>query len=161
MFYMIVAKDLNGVIGKDGNMPWGRDLPADLQHFRKVTWGHTVIMGRKTFESIGKPLPGRENIVLSRKRTFLSDFPEVRVMDFDGVMAATFSRPAFIIGGQEIYELFAPIASKAFITVVEHEFEGDAYFPPLPGVWEVVASRRHLRDDQNKYSCTFYLYEKR
>ncbi|MBD1372699.1 dihydrofolate reductase [Hazenella sp. IB182357] len=165
MFEIIVAKDRNGVIGKDGDMPWGRSLPADLQHFKKLTVGKTVIMGHNTarsiIQSLGKLLPDRNNIILSRQKDLHFSYPNSDTMTFDEVLQMKLKEPAFVIGGEQIYQLFAPHVTKAYITEIDYDFDGDTYFPNLPGDWKQVSSTTHKKDEKNKYDCTFYEYEKR
>lgn len=158
MFYLIAAKSLNGVIGKDGDMPWGRSMPIDLRNVKQTTSGHPILMGRKTYESIGRPLPNRRNIILSRDQTLV--VPQCEVMTFDEVLCTPFEKPAFVFGGEHIYRLFAPYVTKAYITVIEHEFYGDTYLPELPGAWREISRRHQKKDHENAYNCTFYIYEK-
>ncbi|MDQ0417205.1 dihydrofolate reductase [Croceifilum oryzae] len=158
MFYLIAARSLNGVIGNDGGMPWGRTMPIDLRNVKELTTGHPVLMGRKTYDSIGRALPNRRNIILSREKDLV--IPDCEVMTFEEAMNISFDKPAFVFGGEQIYRLFAPYLSRAYITVIEHEFEGDTYLPDLPGEWEEVSRKHHAKDDKNAYDCTFYIYEK-
>lgn len=126
---IIVAMDQNRVIGKDGGIPW--HFPGDLRRFATITKGHPVIMGRKTYESIGRPLKGRLNIVLSRSGDF---YPEGCIVcpNFQAALHAAWechSEYPFVIGGSRLYEEALPLASHLFITHVKKEFEGDTYFP--------------------------------
>lgn len=114
---IVAAMDRNGLIGKNGKLPW--NVPSDLKIFRQLTTGQTVVMGRKTFESIGKELPNRKNIILSR----LGD------IGIPQIVKLSLTEEVFIIGGAEIYKIFLPIADKLILTIIDYEFEGDTYFP--------------------------------
>jgi dihydrofolate reductase len=143
-FTAIAAMSLNRVIGDRGKIPW--HLPEDFRWFKQVTMGHVLVMGRKTFESIGKPLPGRETLVLSR-----SDFrhPGVRtVRGLEEVPALAAGRKIFICGGAQIYALALPYCSELFLTLVKRTVEGDAYFPPFEQGFEPVAVLRDTPEFQ-------------
>lgn len=128
MINMIVAMSKNGVIGNNNDLPWG--LKGDLKYFKEVTTGNTIVMGRKTYESIGKPLPNRKNIVLTR-----NDINIEGVEIFNSVIEVlrySYEYPnesVFVIGGAEIYDQFLPYADKIYITEIEEEIDGDTYFP--------------------------------
>ncbi|HEB82219.1 MAG TPA: type 3 dihydrofolate reductase [Gammaproteobacteria bacterium] len=157
---MIAAMDRNRLIGNKNQLPW--HLPADFAHFKAVTMGKPIIMGRKTFESIGKPLPGRRNIVLTRNEgqryegvDCVSSFEEALALvpDEDEVM---------IIGGSSIYEMLLSRADRLYITFVEADFEGDAWFPSIdPDVWQEVESSAHPADEKNAYECRFVTFERK
>jgi dihydrofolate reductase len=120
----------NGAIGRDNQLLWR--LPEDLKRFKQLTLGHPIVMGRKTFESIGRPLPGRRNIVVTRDRTWHADGVEV-VHGFDDALALAGDVPEVdIIGGAEIWALALPRADVLELTEIEHDFDGDAFFPPWP-----------------------------
>jgi dihydrofolate reductase len=143
---LIAALAENGVIGRDNALPWR--LPADLARFRRLTLGKPVIMGRKTYESIGRPLPQRRNIVLSRQDLALpegavrADGPAAALELADG------AAETMVIGGAEIYRLFLPLARRLYLTRVHAEIEGDTRFPPLPAAeWREVACERHDATD--------------
>lgn len=124
---LIVATDLNGVIGRDNTIPW--HLPEDLKHFKATTMGHPIVMGRKTFESIGKPLPGRTNIVISRNADFQAEGVLI-AHSFDEALKKAGEVPEiFIIGGAALYAEALPHTQVVHQTLVEDEFEGDVYFP--------------------------------
>lgn len=125
---IIAAVGKNGVIGNKGKLPW--HIPEDLQHFKKVTSGHAIIMGRKTWDSIGKPLPNRRNIVISRDKNLVLDGAEVYQSLEEAIdNAAKTDKTPFVIGGSLIYELAMPLATKMIITEVDYDGEGDSYFP--------------------------------
>lgn len=126
--WLIWAMDANGLIGKEGGMPW--HLPGELAYFRKTTMGYPIIMGRKTFDSLGRPLPGRRNVVLSRNPEFRADGVET-MQDPQMVLDKFRSEPFFVIGGAQIYRLFLPHAERLYVTRIDHAFEGDEYFPEV------------------------------
>lgn len=154
---LIVAHGKNRVIGLDGDMPWR--LREDLRFFRERTTGHTVVMGRKTFESIGKPLPNRRNVVITRDESFQAEgvtvvhCPEAALAVSEGNGA---SGPLFVIGGGQIYEALLPYVNTAYITVIEAEPEGDTRFPELGPDWEWTELRRHEADEHNDHPFTIY-----
>lgn len=127
MISIIAAIAKNGIIGKDNDLPW--DLKEDMKRFKKITLGKPVIMGRKTFESIGKPLPKRENIVLTRKKEL--KFPGCKTFNsIEKVLQFVKDYPeAMVIGGASIYKQFLPFAKKMYLTIIDKEFKGDTYFP--------------------------------
>ncbi|HAW92581.1 MULTISPECIES: type 3 dihydrofolate reductase [unclassified Arsukibacterium] len=152
---MIAAMANNRVIGKDNQMPW--HLPADLQHFKAVTLGKPVIMGRKTFESIGRPLPGRRNLVVSR--TIPDDTKGVEWFSSveQALAAASDNNEVMVIGGGEIYRQCLPLADTLYLTEIELMVDGDAYFPDYQRAadWQLVAEQQHQADGVNPYSYRF------
>ena len=148
---IVVARAKNGVIGNKGALPW--HLPADLKRFKAITIGKPVVMGRKTFESIGKPLPGRQNIVLTRQAGWTADGVTV-VPNLAEAIAAAGLDPRIrghimIIGGAEIYALALPIATRVELTEVDAEPEGDTILPPFdPARWQEVARVTHEPDGE-------------
>jgi dihydrofolate reductase len=133
-FKAIAAMSLNRVIGAGGKIPW--HLPEDFKWFKKTTTGHIVVMGRKTFESIGKPLPNRETIVLSRS---LVEHPGVRtVSGLDQVALANEARQVFICGGAQVYAQALPLCSDLYLTLVKRTVEGDVFFPPFEDQFQLV-----------------------
>lgn len=138
---MIVAVGDNGAIGKDGKVPWR--IPEDLKHFKNVTMGHAIIMGRKTWDEVGRPLPGRRNLVVSRQPGLVLDGAEV----FDSVAAAveaarTTDAEPHIIGGSAIYEIAMPFTTRLYLTEVHRNVEADTFFPPLDrSQWREVERR--------------------
>jgi dihydrofolate reductase len=152
---LVAAMDRNRVIGRDGRMPW--HLPADLAHFRRLTRGHAVLMGRKTYQSIGGPLKGRTNLVLTRDRSFVAPGCTV-VHDIADLLRAVRpdQGPLFVIGGAEIYQLFLPHAGVLHLTRIDAEFEGDTFFPAWdPAAWERTEALLRPKDEQNPHDCTF------
>ncbi len=132
LFKAIAAMSLNRVIGADGKIPW--HLPQDFRWFKQMTTGQVVVMGRKTFESLGKPLPNRTNIVVTRR----GEIPGVMtVRDLTALDPNQFEQDVFIIGGAEIYAQTLPRCSDLFLTVVNREVEGDAYFPEFEPLFEL------------------------
>lgn len=156
---IIVAIDKNRVIGKDNDIPW--KLPKDQAYFRKVTMGHPIILGRKNYESIGRPLDGRRNIVLTRDQNYAAPGCDV-VHSVDEVLSIVKGEEeAFVIGGEEIYKLFLPYTNKLYITTIEHEFEGDTYFPAFARAeWKEVSVEKGITDEKNPYEYYFHVYEK-
>lgn len=159
MVSLIAAVSRNNIIGKGNALPW--DLPADLQHFREVTAGHTVIMGRKTFESIGRPLPKRRNIVITRQADYKPGGVEVMASVDDVLAAVPAGEEAFVIGGGEIFKMVLPRADRVYLTRVEVEVEGDAFFPELPlEEWRETSRREGVVDGKNALPHTFLVYER-
>jgi len=144
----------NRVIGRDNQLPW--HLPADLAHFKRLTLGKPVIMGRLVYESIGRPLPGRHNIVLSRNPAFVAEGCTV-VHDPDAALAAAGNvDEVAVIGGEQIYRLFLPLADVIHLTVVHAEVPGDTYFPSLPDLeWTEHDRTTRAADERNAYPLSF------
>ena len=156
MISIIVAHDKNRVIGYENKMPW--HLPGDLQYFKEMTMGKPVIMGRKTFESIGRPLPGRRNIVITRNESYNDDGIEV-VSSLDEALQLTKdAEETMVIGGEQILRLALPLADRLYITLIDAEFEGDTYFPTYEG-WELVSSQEKLTSNDG-YTFQYCIYEK-
>lgn len=159
---IIVATTVNHVIGKDGKLPW--HLPADMKYFKRITHGHHVIMGRKTFESLPGPLPGRKLIVLSHDPNYQADGCQVAT-NFNA--ALRIAREAnetevFIAGGSNIYEQALIGADKIYLTLVRAKVEGDTFFPELDAhSWLEVNRSSHIPDDNNPYPCDFIEYVRR
>ncbi|MCM2359136.1 MAG: dihydrofolate reductase [Geobacteraceae bacterium] len=153
---LIAAMAENRVIGRNGAIPW--DLPADRRRFRGLTWGHPVIMGRRTFESIGHPLAGRRNIVLTRQPGYRVEGCVV-VHDLRSALeAAAEADEIFVIGGGELYREALPLAERIYLTIVHVTAAGDVLFPELPAGEFVEKERREVRD---AISCDFVIYERR
>lgn len=157
---LIYAVDENGLMGKDGKLPW--HLPADVKHFKETTTGHLVIMGRKTYESIGKPLLNRTNIVISRS---ISTIPGcIVVHSVENVFELIpDEKLVFVIGGAEIYRQFRPHAQFLYMTRIHHEFEGDTYSPlgTWCSEWELISNQDFKADDKNLYDYSFKIYERK
>jgi dihydrofolate reductase len=164
---IVVATDRNGLIGKDGGLPWR--LPGDLKRFRALTTGYPVIMGRATWDSIGKPLPGRDNIVVSRTLGAL-DGAHVVASPSDALdLAATLTadrepaqRRAMVIGGATIYRALLRTATHLNLTVVEAELAGDTHFPPIDrSEWVEESRERFAADEKNAFATTVYSLARR
>ncbi len=158
--HLIVAHARNGVIGKEGKLPWY--LPEDLKHFKRTTLGKPVIMGRKTWESLGRPLPGRRNIVVTRQTGFTAEGAEVYSNLQEAVAAVKDEPIAFIMGGAQIYAEAMPQIEVAHITVLNADFEGDAFFKPLTDdEWNLVEEATFPATDTHPYSFSIRRYERR
>jgi dihydrofolate reductase len=145
------------LIGQGGGLPWR--LPADLRHFKSITMGKPVLMGRKTHESIGKSLPGRENIVLTRDRSFRAEGCRVVHSMEDALAAAKDHDELMVIGGAEIYRAFLDRADRMYVTLVEGVFQGDTHFPPYDEqAWKEVQRDPHEADAKNPHAFTFLTY---
>ena len=154
---LVAAVAKNGVIGANGGMPW--HLPEDLKHFRKLTLGHPVIMGRRTWESLGKPLPGRENIVVSRKPGFEAPGASVAATLEAAVALCTGEPVAFVIGGAELYAAALSLADGIVLTEIERDFAGDTQFPEWDSNdWRETQREAHTALDGMRFD--FVLYER-
>ncbi|NNV05925.1 dihydrofolate reductase [Geobacillus sp. C56-T2] len=161
MISHIVAMAENRVIGKDNRLPW--HLPADLAYFKRVTMGHAIVMGRKTFEAIGRPLPGRENIVVTRNPQFRPDGCVV-LHSLEEVKQWIAARrdEVFIIGGAELFRATMPMADRLYVTNIFASFPGDAFYPPIPEQeWQVVSYTPGIKDEKNPYEHAFLIYERK
>lgn len=159
MISIVAAMDKNRVIGAKDEIPW--KLPADLKYFRDLTINHTVVMGRKTFESIGKALPRRMNIVISRNRDFHA--PRCIVVDsLEKALALTWEEEeVFFIGGGEIYRQIISRAERLYVTLIDAEFSGSVFFPAIdPVLWKKVKEEQGVRDKKNPYDYKFVVYER-
>ncbi|RYL90355.1 dihydrofolate reductase [Sporolactobacillus sp. THM7-4] len=160
MISFMLAMDRNRLIGSGNKLPW--HLPADLRHFKNKTLGHPVVMGKKTFDSIGKPLPGRRNIVLTRDRNFVLQGADVfhSVSEFLASGCA-FGEECFVIGGGQIFESFLPFADRLYITLIDAEFEGDTYFTVFDEKkWRLVSETSGTLDRNNPFPHIFQVYER-
>lgn len=162
---LIVAVSENNVIGRAGDLPW--HLSADLQRFKRVTMGHVMVMGRKTWESIARPLPGRTSIVISRQEDYETGFAEVPVAaNLDEALAKARllqqdRHEAFVIGGARIYEMTFPRAQRLLLTRVHAEVDGDVYLPPVDWTqWNLVEEESAAADDKNDYAHTYQVFER-
>lgn len=160
MVSIIAAMDRNRLIGNRNQLPW--HLPADLAHFKQVTMGKPIIMGRKTYESIGRPLPGRANIVLTRSQSFHAEGVFTANTLQQALDFATGESEVMIIGGSSIYELALPVADRLYMTYVDNSCEGDAWFPEFDlEQWTIVSSEQHTADENNSSDYRFVTYERK
>ena len=157
---LIAAVSENGVIGRGNALPW--HLPADLQRFKRLTTGHAVVMGRKTWESIRRPLPHRRNIVISSSPGFQPEGATV-VPDFPAaIRAARDLTEIFAIGGSRVFEAALPLTDRLELTRVHAQVPGDAFFPKLDlSEWKLVAEERHPADEQHAFPFSFLSYDRR
>ena len=163
MVALVVAVAENGIIGHKGQMPWGR-MPADLRHFKQLTLGHPVVMGRKTFDSIGKALPGRANIIVTRQPGWAAPGCEVVASVLGGLERAQAlgDETICVIGGGEIYREALPAVDVVYLTEIHHSFAGDASFPSLsPTDWREETRERHEADEQHAYAYSFVTLRRR
>ena len=154
MISIVVAMSRNNIIGFQNRLPW--HLPADLKHFKQLTLNKTIVMGRKTFESIGRPLPQRENIVLSRQSIqiegckVISDLKELSI-----------NKEIMIIGGAQIYALALPLVNDLYITWIDGDFKGDTFFPDIDwNNWKIMSEESHSPDDKNLHAYHFTHYQR-
>lgn len=160
MISIIAAMDENRTIGIENRLPWR--LPADLQYFKKVTLNKPVLMGRKTWDSIGRPLPGRRNMVVTRDSSFHPDGCEVFYSVDDALSAARGAVEIMVIGGASFYAQLLPRAQRLYITLLRGEhFHGDAHFPAWSSEeWQQIWREDHQRDEKNPYDYSFIVYER-
>lgn len=152
---LIAAMDKNRVIGYQNKLPW--HLPADLKHFKELTLGKPILMGRKTFESIGKPLPNRQNIVLTNDTEFSAPGCQV-IHDLEAVLELP---ELMVIGGAHLFLQLLPNASLLYLTFIDYDFKGDVFFPEFnKDEWQKVAEESHLADEKNPYAYKFITYER-
>jgi dihydrofolate reductase len=151
---LVAAAAENGVIGKNGALPWR--MPADMKFFKNLTMGHTVIMGRKTYESMGKPLVGRKNVIITRNKDFKAEGCIV-INSFEEVFKMfSKEKEIFVIGGAEIYDMALPKTDKIYLTRIHASFDGDAYFHELSdNEWLKIKCIDNPADEKNPYSYTF------
>jgi dihydrofolate reductase len=157
---LVAAVADTGVIGRDGDLPWR--LPADLKHFKKLTRGHTIVMGRRTFESIGRPLPERRNIVVTRQTDSAQPGVEVVHSLEDAIELSRGESEVFVIGGRAIYEAALPLANRLYLTRVHGQIEGDVYFPTWQSAdWQLIDQHSQPDDKAHAYAMTFETYQRR
>ncbi|RYE05608.1 MAG: dihydrofolate reductase [Sphingobacteriaceae bacterium] len=150
---LIVAVSANNVIGKNNQLIW--HLPADLKHFKQLTTGHAVFMGRKTYDSIGKPLPNRRNIVISRNVKNIAGCEVVASLE-EGFKLCADQEEIYVIGGAEIYRLTLPLADQIELTRVHHDFDGDTFFPEINlNQWQESKREDFESDEKNAYAYSF------
>ncbi|MBU7593196.1 dihydrofolate reductase [Metabacillus halosaccharovorans] len=160
MISLIVAMDKHRLIGRDNQLPW--HLPQDLAYFKKVTMYHKIIMGRKTFESIGRPLPGRENIIVTRDSTYSQEGCTI-LHSIEEILelSSRSDEELFVIGGAEIFKEILPVSDRLYITEIDDVFEGDTYFPDRKDTeWKKILVEKGTRDEKNPYDFEFVVYEK-
>lgn len=151
---VVVAIAENNAIGKDNQLLW--HLPADLKHFKQITTSHTIIMGRKTYDSIGKPLPNRRNIVITRNEGLQIPGTEVTGNIEDALALCTGEEEVFIIGGAELYRSTMDIVDRIYLTMVHEHYVADAFFPEIDfSRWEETNVEKHLPDEKNRVAYTF------
>jgi dihydrofolate reductase len=158
---LVVAASENNVIGKDNRLLW--HLPNDMKFFKNTTWGMPVIMGRKTFESLGKPLAGRTNIVMTRDKDWSAEGTRV-APDMQQAMktaAETDAKEIFVIGGGEIFKQVLPQANRVYLTRVHAKLEGDTYFPELPASeWKLLTQLDFEADAKHRYGYSFQVWQR-
>lgn len=159
MISMIVAIAENRAIGKDNKLLW--NLPADLQYFKRMTMGKPILMGRKTYESIGRPLPGRVNVVLSSDTNYSPEGVTVVHSIADALSVAAEFEEIVIIGGASFYQQMLPLTERLYITQVHQAFEADTFFPEINDLeWDKLTEEPHQADDKNAIDYTFESYQR-
>lgn len=156
---LIVAMDNNRVIGNENDIPWR--IPKDWEYVKKTTKGHPIILGRKNLESIGKSLPERRNVILTRDSDFHFDGCEIAHSIEDVFGLCETEEEIFIFGGEQIYNMFLPYVEKMYITKIHHEFEGDTIFPEVNfDEWKEISIEKGIKNDKNPYNYYFHVYER-
>jgi len=159
MISLIVAASANNVIGVQGELPWR--LSDDLRRFKEISMGKPIIMGRKTWDSIGRPLPGRQNIVITRQEDFAAEGCDVAGSIEEALSKARDVAEVLVIGGSEVYALFLPSAGRLYLTRVHAEVEGDAFFPAISDAeWRLVDEEHHGADERNEFAFSFQRFER-
>ena len=159
MVSIIAAIASNGVIGRAGGLPW--HMPTDLKRFKRLTIGHHLLVGRKTWDEVGKPLPGRIMVVITRDRRFRIDGAIVTHSLEDALHVARDDDEVFIAGGGEIYRQALPLARRMYLTLIHAEVDGDTEFPDFDeGDWRMVEREDHHADEKNEYPFSFVVYER-
>ena len=159
---LLLAASENNVIGKDNQLPW--HLPDDLKYFKNLTWGLPILMGRKTFDSIGKPLPGRKSIVITRDQDWHHDGVEAVHSVEEAIDKARElgAKEIFVIGGAEIFKSSLPVANRIYLTRIHHVFEGDVFFPEIDAEdWACTSERFCAADEKNAYDHTYQVWERK
>ncbi|MBH0229515.1 dihydrofolate reductase [Halobacillus yeomjeoni] len=161
MISFIFAMDRNRLIGKDNDLPW--HIPNDFKFFKDTTWGETIIMGRKTFESFGKPLPNREHIVITSNENYDREGCTV-IHSIDEILKLEEERPDqewFVIGGSVLFEKMLPHADRMYLTYIDATFEGDTYFPDYDeSEWKLRSETKGKKDEKNPYDYYFRIYDR-
>ncbi|WP_075982026.1 dihydrofolate reductase [Bacillus massilinigeriensis] len=161
MISLLWAMDENRVIGKNNELPW--HLPEDLKYFKRVTMGHPIIMGRKTYESIGRPLPGRENIIMTRNQDYKMDGCQI-MSSVDELLRFNKAQndEVFVIGGAEIFKEVLPFADRLYLTQIHEAFPGDTFFPEIKmDEWKLISSEKGIKNEKNPFDYEFLVYEKK
>lgn len=159
---LVVAASNNNIIGKDNGLVW--NLPDDMKHFKNVTWGMPVVMGRKTFESFKKPLPGRKNIVLSNQKGLKIDGAIVlnSTKDVAFMVKEADVKELMVIGGGEIYKMYYPKANRIYMTRVDTVIEGDTSFPVIEEKeWRLISSIKNSADEKHAFDYTYEVWERK
>lgn len=157
---LVVAAAKNNVIGRGGELPW--HLPDDLRHFKRLTTGKPIIMGRRTFESIGRPLPDRRNIIMTRDPDYAAAGCDVVSSVNDALDLAGDGTEVMVIGGGLVYRDFLPRADRIYLTRVQAEIEGDTHFPEIDASeWQLVSSEHHAADEKHAYAFEMMVFERR
>lgn len=162
MLSIVVAKARNNIIGKDNSLIW--NIPEDLKYFKNLTMGHTIIMGRKTFESIGRVLPNRKHIIFSQNLDFKLKDENVEVVHSLWQIQDLIEdeEEIFVIGGAMIYYFLMPYAKKMYVTEINEEFNGDTFFPKISfDVWKETSRKKGIKDEKNNLDYEFVTYERR
>ncbi|MCF8232621.1 MAG: dihydrofolate reductase [Bacteroidales bacterium] len=159
-FSIIAAMDRNRVLGQNNDIPW--HIPHDLKRFKQITSGHTVIMGRKTFESLPGPLPKRRNIVITSREDYSPPGVEVVKSIEDSIKIADKKQENFVAGGANIYEQFLPFADKLYLTFIDAAYEGDTYFPVIDlSQWYLMEEEHHVTDDDKQIPFRYKTYQRK
>lgn len=159
---LIAAVAENNVIGYKNRLPWR--LPADFKHFKEITMGHHLIMGQNTFESIGRPLPGRQTVILSLEKDYKKPGCKTSNSIEEALKIAKDNgeKEVMIVGGSSVYKQFLPISNKIYLTKIHHRFEGDAFFPEIDmNEWKTTSEEKHNTDAKNPYPYDFIVLERR
>lgn len=156
---IIVAYDRNRLIGDNNTLLWQGEMSADIKRFREITTGNVVIMGRKTYDSIGKPLPNRQNIVISHK---ILNIPGVYIAHSlnEACKISELGKEIFVIGGGQIFEQSLDSVDKILVTEIDADFIGDIYFPKLSNAWREITRENHEADEKNKYAYSYVTFSK-
>ncbi|WP_079530077.1 dihydrofolate reductase [Halobacillus hunanensis] len=161
MISFVFAMDKNQLIGKDNDLSWY--IPNDFKFFKETTWDETIIMGRKTFDSFGKPLPNRKHIILTSREEYEVEGCEI-IHSIDEIIKLNQTYPEkewFVIGGGVLFEAMLPYADRMYMTYIDHAFEGDAYFPPYEEAdWRLVKETKGIKDEKNPYDYYFRIYDR-
>ena len=161
MRHIVVAHSKDRVIGNDKALPWAGDLPADMRHFRELTLGHAVIMGRTTYDSIGRPLPQRHNIVLSRQADLSIDGCTVVHSLDEAYEVAQGNEEVFVIGGEKVYRLALPTVDRLHVTEIDTSLSGDSHFIEVnPEEWSETNREEYFADEKNRFNYRFITYDR-